>query len=217
VYANGELMKMNQGWVKLCDVMGSDHTIAESARICYGTDEGNEDADKRLIKHLIIKGHTSPFEQAEMKFKLCVPMDIWRQVVRHRTASIVERSTRYTVSDCEFWKAIRWRKVNGEFTDDEIDELNRTENEFHNLAENLYLRRIELGVVREQARKDLPLSTMTVAYWKIDLHNLLHFLELRLHPSAQHETRLYANLIANYVAEKFPITWAAFKEVKLNN
>jgi thymidylate synthase (FAD) len=143
----------------------------------------------------------------------------------HRTASVNEYSTRYSeaINDKQETKTDSWRKQsknNKQGSGDYIksydsegfggDFLTDREVELHGLAERVYRERLQAGVAREQARKDLPLSTYTEAYWKIDLHNLLHFLKLRLDPHAQKEIREYATAIAKIVKVLFPLTWEAF-------
>lgn len=223
----GKKIEVNkQGWIMLTAIMGSDRQIAQCARTSYGKDgeEYNAERDRKLIRYMMRHGHTSPFEQAELQFLIYVPMDCWRQWVRHRTASINEYSTRYSVAIDEMHEAETWRKQsesNNQGSEGEIEPalaqtLSKAEKAFHEAARNLYNARIEAGVAREQARKDLPLSTYTRAYWKIDLHNLLHFLKLRLDSHAQLEIRQYAEKIAEVVKEAFPITWEAFEDCELN-
>jgi thymidylate synthase (FAD) len=148
-------------------------------------------------------------------------MDAWRQMVRHRTASINERSTRYTEALTRFYRRGKnWNKqslINKQGSADPVDEnvaelLNKNEKELHKVLLEEYQRRLSLGVSKEQARKDLPLSTYTEAIWKIDLHNLLHFLKLRLSNDAQYEIRTYAQKIKEFVSVLFPITHKAFEE-----
>ena len=172
--------------------------------------------------------HTTPFEMAELKFLVRVPMDIWRQWIRHRTASVNEYSTRYSVAidAAHRTAADQWRRQSngnrqgsqGLLPADLGAELSAEERELQDRAREIYQRRLSLGVAREQARKDLPLSTYTEAYWKIDLHNLLHFLELRLDSSAQWEIRQYARIMGEeIVAPLFPMTWEAFQDYRLRS
>ena len=163
---------------------------------------------------------------AEVKLLVRVPMDSWRQWVRHRTASINEYSTRYSIAIDSAYRTEPdgWRlqaKSNrqgseGELPLEEGADLSREEAAFHRAAHALYTKRIERGIAREQARKDLPLSTYTEAYWKIDLHNLLHFLALRMEPNAQWEIRRYAVTIAEEIVRPlFPVTYEAFLDYDL--
>lgn len=200
--------------VRLVDSMGSDDAIVQAARVSYGKGTKTIRDDRSLIRYLMRHGHTSPFEMCELKFHVRVPMDVWRQWIRHRTASVNEYSTRYSEAIDECSKA-QWRKTEGSFTLEESHALSKEESEIQKHAREVYEKRLAAGVVREQARKDLPLSNYTEAYWKIDLHNLLHFLKLRLHPHAQKEIRDYAEKIAAIVREKFPVTWQAFSDYRL--
>jgi thymidylate synthase (FAD) len=171
--------------------------------------------------------HTTPFEMAELKFLVRVPMDCWRQWIRHRTASINETSTRYSIAiDASQttlpgeWRlqAANNRQGSEGFLDAAVGErLTAEEAELQRHAREVYGRRLELGIAREQARKDLPLSTYTEAYWKIDLHNLLHFLELRMDALAQQEIRQYAEAIGREIVQPlFPLVWEAFEDYRLH-
>lgn len=219
------------GYVQLVDVMGSDMRIVNAARVSYGRhgrDElsGDEVKDKALIRYLMRHRHTSPFEQAELVFLVRCPMDVWRQWIRHRTASVNEWSTRYTeaISEMATTDPGAWRlqsqtnKQGSQSTvdPDEGEDLTQYEANLHEHAREVYRHRLSAGVAREQARKDLPLSTYTEAYWKMDLHNLLHFLELRMDSHAQLEIREYANVIWTFVEALFPWTAAAFRDYRLN-
>ena len=211
---------LDDGFVCLVDWMGDDRSVAQAARVSYGSEAKTPADDVRLIRYLMKHHHLSPFEMAELKFLVRVPMDTWRQWVRHRTASVNERSTRYSVVDDAFAKTSpdAWRRqsdTNRQGSGSPIpvsagEKLSQFEKELHDNIYTVYQNRIDMGVAREQARKDLPLSTYTEAYWKIDLRNLLHFLELRLAPDAQYEIRQYANAISGIVQTLFPGVWDAF-------
>jgi thymidylate synthase (FAD) len=159
----------------------------------------------------------------EIKFHVRVPMDCWRQWIRHRTANINEYSTRYSeaidASQATAPEAWRLQAVsNRQGSEGLLDvaqgqALTEKEAALQDQARAIYNERIALGVAREQARKDLPLSTYTEAYWKMDLHNLLHFLELRMDKTAQLEIREYAKLIGNEIVNRWcPLTWEAFQD-----
>ena len=170
--------------------------------------------------------HTTPFEMCELKIHIRVPMDCWRQYIRHRTASVNEYSTRYSEAIDSMAKTApnQWRlqsksnkQGSAEFLDDVIgDRLSVDEALFHVDAERIYKERLEAGVAKEQARKDLPLSNYTEAYWKIDLHNLFHFLRLRLDSHAQLEIRLFAEAVASIAKELWPVAYEAFEDYRLN-
>lgn len=214
------------GFVELIDHMGSDEDVVKAARISYGKGTKKTSGTRNLLRYLMRHRHTSPFEMCELKFHVRVPMDTWRQWIRHRTASVNEYSTRYSeaINSMATTRSTEWRKQStnnkqgsGEFLNKEDGEdLTYGEISLHEHARNVYKSRLEDGVAREQARKDLPLSTYTEAIWKIDLHNLLHFLKLRLDKHAQLEIRSYALAIAHIVKECYPMTWEAFEDYTLH-
>lgn len=218
---------LDDGFVCLVDWMGDDSSIAQAARVSYGSESKSREDDVRLIQFLMKHKHMTPFEMAELKFLVRVPMDTWRQWVRHRTASINEQSSRYRVLDNAMatTEPGAWRKqsdTNRQGSGSPLPRdiglrLSQKEATLHQKIYEAYQERIELGVAREQARKDLPLSTYTEAYWKIDLRNLLHFLELRLAPDSQQEIRSYAEALAQIVENLFPAVWSAFKVFRLNS
>ena len=190
---------LDHGHIRVIDYMGDDAAIVQAARVSYGAGTKKVHEDRGLIRYLLRNAHTTPFEMCKLKLHVRVPMDCWRQWIRHRTASVNEYSTRYSeaISDQQTTLPGEWRlqaMMNKQGSEGFLDaatgeELTRTEAEFHQAAHDLYDTRIEQGVAREQARKDLPLSTYTEAYWSIDLHNLLHFLYLRMDSHAQYEIR----------------------------
>ena len=206
--------------------MGTDESIVQAARVSYGKGTKKIHEDRGLIRYLMRHRHTTPLEMCEIKFHVRVPMDCWRQWIRHRTASVNEYSTRYSdaIDSMQKTPATGWRlqaATNKQVSGGEVEEIigrQLTENElsFHRQAREVYNERLGAGVAREQARKDLPLSTYTEAYWKIDLHNLLHFLSLRMDSHAQQEIREYANIIGNEMVRRWcPITWEAFRDYRM--
>jgi thymidylate synthase (FAD) len=218
---------LDGGHVVYLDHMGSDHEIVEAARVSYQAGTKHTSDQGTLLRYLMRHRHSTPFEMAEVKMAVRVPMDTWRQWVRHRTANINEYSTRYSeaIDDFAMTEPTGWRtqaeqnrQGSGEFLQDmELGkQLSDREQQFLSSARNVYQERLACGVAREQARKDLPLSTYTEAIWKIDLHNLLHFLSLRMDHHAQREIRQYANVIGrDIVARLFPETWEAFLDYRL--
>ena len=221
----GERVKVGiDGFVELVDVMGNDAAICEAARVSYDQAKKVSD-DRTLIRYLMRHNHTTPFEMAELKFIVRVPMDIWRQWVRHRMASINEYSTRYreaineqSIPDYDEWRTQSKTNKQGsgealpanigaECTDAFIDAAD--------FCLAAYKSALSRGVAYEQARRILPLGTYTAAFWKIDLHNLLHFLRLRMAPDAQQEIREFANAIHDLVAPLFPETFDAFADYRL--
>jgi thymidylate synthase (FAD) len=218
---------LDDGFVRVVDYMGSDESIVQSARVSYGKGTKKVHEDRGLIKYLMRHRHSTPFEMCEIKFHVRVPMDCWRQWIRHRTANVNEYSTRYSVAIDAMQTTLpdQWRLQAGGnrqgsagFVDAKNgDKLTQQEREFQDLSRKIYETRLEIGVAREQARKDLPLATYTEAYWKIDLHNLLHFLSLRMDDHSQWEIRQYAKTIGEEIVAKWcPITWDAFLDYRMN-
>jgi thymidylate synthase (FAD) len=240
-------------FICLVDHMGDDSSIVQAARVSYGKDEQDEyictltgdykttkkpfsDKDRQLIRYLMNHSHTTPFEMVEIKFMVQVPMDCWRQWIRHRTASVNEYSTRYTEA-LDFFQVTQpteWRlqssdnkqgssgfltewPLNCTYKDTNApgNLLSENELEFHDHAKRLYQQRLNLGVAKEQARKDLPLSTYTRAYWKCDLHNIFNFLRLRMDSHAQLEIRSFANSMFEIVKDICPVACEAFEDYVL--
>lgn len=217
---------LDDGFVRVIDYMGSDEAIVQAARVSYGRGTKKVSEDRGLIRYLLRHRHTTPFEMCEIKLHVRVPMDCWRQWIRHRTANVNEYSTRYSIAidATQRTPAGAWRKQasgNKQGSEGTIDEesgraLSEKENELQDYCRAVYQERLEAGVSREQARKDLPLSTYTEAYWKIDLHNLLRFLSLRMDPRAQQEIREYGGVIGHEVVRRWcPIVWEAFLDYQM--
>ena len=218
---------LDDGFVTLVDVMGDDAAVVQAARVSYGEGTKSVSDDRGLIRYLMRHRHSTPFEMAELKFLFRVPMDTWRQQIRHRTASVNEYSTRYSVAidaaqttapDAWRTQATSNRQGSDGFLPADVGgAMTAAEAELQAKARAVYDARLAAGVAREQARKDLPLSTYTEAYWKVDLHNLLHFLALRMDSHAQREIREYATAVGEkIVAPLFPLTWEAFADYRLN-
>ena len=216
---------LDDGFVCLVDIMGDDQSVVQAARVSYGEGTRKVSDDRGLIRYLLRHRHTTPFEMAEVKFLVRVPMDCWRQWIRHRTANVNEYSTRYSLAidamqttppDAWRTQAANNRQGSGDaFDASEGEKLSAAEAEFQRAAREVYEQRIAQGVAREQARKDLPLSTYTEAYWKVDLHNLLHFLALRMDSHAQWEIREYATTIGEQIVRPlFPLVWEAFVDYR---
>lgn len=219
---------LDDGFVRVVDYMGSDQSIVQAARVSYGVGTKKVSQDRGLIRYLMRHHHSTPFEMCEIKFHVRVPMDAWRQWIRHRTANVNEYSTRYSIAIDQAVKTLpgEWRfqsTSNKQGSQGFLDaglgnELSFEEKKLHEDIWKIYNSRIEKGVAREQARKDLPLSTYTEAYWKIDLHNLLHFLRLRMDKHAQLEIRKYAHTIGNEIVKRWvPLAWEAFKDYRMNS
>lgn len=220
------LSVLDDGFVRLIDYMGCDASIVQAARVSYGKGTKRVHEDRGLIRYLMRHRHTTPFEMCELKLHVRVPMDCWRQWIRHRTASVNEYSTRYSeaIDAAQRTAEDAWRRQSGfnrQGSAGTLDigtgaHLSARERQLQILAREVYEERLARGVAREQARKDLPLSTYTEAYWKVNLHNLLHFLELRMDPAAQQEIAAYANVIGYQIVQPWvPLTWEAFIDYRM--
>ena len=219
---------LDDGFVCLVDVMGDDSSVVQAARVSYGEGTKKVSDDRTLIRYLLRHRHTTPFEMAEVKILVRVPMDCWRQWVRHRTANINEYSTRYSlaIDSAQTTPPDQWRtqaKSNRQGSGDPLplelgEQLTAEETELQDKIKSVYQSRIDKGVAREQARKDLPLATYTEAYWKVDLHNLCHFLSLRMDSHAQLEIREYATTIGTQIIKPlFPVVWEAFEDYRMGS
>jgi thymidylate synthase (FAD) len=216
---------LDDGFVRVVDYMGDDGSVVQAARVSYGAGTKKVQEDRGLIRYLLRHAHTTPFEMCEIKLHVRVPMDTWRQWIRHRTANVNEYSTRYSVAidAAQQTPADKWRLQAadnrqgsaGYLPADAGERLSTAERRLQDLARTTYEARLAEGVAREQARKDLPLSTYTEAYWKVDLHNLLHFLRLRMDDHAQEEIRAYASVIGEDIVAKWvPLVWEAFTDYR---
>ena len=210
--------------VELVDSMGNDFDIEKAARISYNRfkNEGEfRPAEKtiNLVRRLFWHRHTSPFEMVEFKFFVEIPIFVARQIIRHRTASVNELSRRYTSSNIEFFNfELRYEDksitnqgsgdaVNSEFYYNSVESVERKALETYNML-------VSEGIANETARVVLPHTLMTAWVWKIDLHNLLHFLNLRDDSHAQKETRKVAQRCLELIEPVVPITVAAYKDWK---
>lgn len=215
---------LNHGFVALRDYMGGDRSIADAARISYqdGTKTVNDDAG--LIDHLIRNAHTSPIEQVVMTFHLKLPIFVMRQLVRHRTARLNEMSGRYSVMPDEFYVPtadVLQPQSKGNKQGREEGELGLSREKIITTMEgdgdstfDLYHTLLDAGLSRELARINLPLSTYTEVIWQIDLHNLMHFLKLRLDHHAQYEIRVFAQEIYKIAKVIAPLAMASFDNWK---
>lgn len=217
---------LDDGFVRLVDYMGDEAAVVQAARVSYGAGTKRVHEDRGLIRYLMRHGHTTPFEMCEMKLHVRAPMDTWRQWIRHRTASVNEYSTRYSVAidAAQRTKPDQWRTQSGSSRQgsggllpaSKGRVLSAAERQLQGTARKVYERRLAAGVAREQARKDLPLSTYTEAYWKTDLHNLLRFLHLRMDDHAQQEIRTYARCIGEKIVARWvPTIWEAFRDYRM--
>ncbi len=218
-----EFKVLDRGFVRLVDYLGGDARIVQAARVSYGPGTKTLREDKLLIDYLMRNRHTSPFEQVILTFHAKMPIFVARQWVRHRTARINEISGRYSVMRNEFYlpaeEDIRFqskRDKQGRSPEEVPPELRRRVLEIlvsgHRSAYEAYEKMIEHNIARELARINLPLSLYTEWYWQIDLHNLFHFLQLRLDWHAQKEIRAYAEVIAQIARKVAPMAYEAFEE-----
>ncbi len=225
---------LDHGFVRVVDYMGNDASVVQAARVSYGAGTKKINADKGLINYLIAHRHTTPLEMCEIKFHIKLPIFIARQWIRHRTASVNEYSARYSIMEDEFYipqakHLSAQSKINHQGRD-ESRELNVEEQKkvLQILKEDSlksykhYLEMINQddkgnvldsnreGLARELARMNLPLNCYTQWYWKIDLHNLMHFLNLRADSHAQYEIRVYAEIMLDIVKKWVPHCYEAF-------
>ncbi|HIV99107.1 MAG TPA: FAD-dependent thymidylate synthase [Candidatus Ornithospirochaeta avicola] len=212
---------LDHGFVRLVDYLGSDQRIVQSARVSYGEGTKTYRQDKGLINYLLRNDHTSPFEQVVFTFHVKMPIFVARQWVRHRTARMNEISGRYSVMKDECYipssdhialqsednKQGRKNEPVDEVTAEAVKEMLSQEQKM--IFEN-YHKLLDMGIAREISRIDLPLSLYTEFYWQIDLHNLFHFLALRLDSHAQYEIRVYAEVILDIISKVCPIATEAF-------
>ncbi|MBM2815656.1 MAG: Flavin-dependent thymidylate synthase [Ignavibacteria bacterium] len=219
---------LDKGFVRLLDVMGDDSSIVQAARVSYGKGTKSVSEDRGLIRYLMRHRHTSPFEMVEFKFHVKLPIFVARQWIRHRTANVNEYSGRYSEMKEECYlpetNAIRAQSMTNKQarSDEQIDAEETAkiigmlgDTQFRLFRE--YDEMLNKNVAREIARINLPLSTYTEWYWKIDLHNLFHFLKLRLDEHAQYEIRVYAEVMSDIIRQIVPITYEAFDDFVLNS
>ncbi|MBV8735897.1 MAG: FAD-dependent thymidylate synthase [Alphaproteobacteria bacterium] len=229
---------LDYGFVRVIDYMGNDAAIVQAARVSYGRGTKRASEDQGLIKYLMRHRHTTPFEMCEIKYHVKLPIFVARQWIRHRTANVNEYSARYSIIDNEFYipapehlaaQATANRQGRGDVLEGEAAQ--RVLDLLREDAEHAYASYIELlnedtsgapidparpGLARELARMNLSLNFYTQLYWKIDLHNLMHFLSLRADPHAQYEIRAYAEVILDILKRWVPMTYAAFLEYRMN-
>ncbi len=215
---------LDHGFVRLVDFMGDDSRIVQAARVSTGKGTKTEREDRGLIRYMMRLLHTTPFEKVRFEFHSKKPIFVARQWIRHRTGSFNELSARYSELPEEFYIPERFRlqgtsnmQGGDEHVSDEMNYLLRSALQTKcGDAFRFYHEMLEKGVSKELARLVLPVNTYTEWYWTIDLHNLFHFLVLRMDAHAQWETRQYALAIAEMVKEIVPVAWEAFEDYRLN-
>ncbi len=228
---------LDHGFIRVVDYMGNDDAIVQAARVSYGRGTKKTLQDQGLIHYLMRHRHTTPFEMCEIKFHIKLPMFVARQWVRHRASSINEYSARYSVLDREFYipepqnlatqSSLNRQGRGGTFGEADakraLDLLKRDAAQCYDTYEDLLnsdhqgrpLDPDRASLARELARINLPVGFYTQWYWKINLHNLLHFLSLRADPHAQHEIRVYALIMLDIVKKWVPHTYEAFVNYRL--
>ena len=231
---------LDHGFVRVVDYMGDDSAILQAARVSYGKGTRRKSDDRGLIRYLMRHRHTSPFEMCEIKLHIKLPIFVARQWIRHRTASVNEYSARYSILDREFYipgkdviaeQSGANRQGRGKLLPEHdalwVQSLLKSD------AERAYTHYQQLlnegqdgervdqnrtGLARELARMNLSLNYYTQWYWKVDLHNLLHFLALRFDSHAQYEIRMYAGVILERIVQQWvPFTYEAFQDYRLNS
>ncbi|MDR1560897.1 MAG: FAD-dependent thymidylate synthase [Holosporaceae bacterium] len=217
---------LDHGFIRVIDYMGTDASIVQAARVSYGAGTKKKLEDRALINYLMRHGHSTPFEMCEIKLHVKLPIFVARHWVRHRTASMNEYSARYSVLSNEFYipeieQLTEQSQTNKQGKSSEqlsqnkaleaIDILEKSSEEAYKKYDHMLN---NLSLTRELARTVLPINVYTEMYWKIDLHNLMHFLKLRTDSHAQYEIRCYANSILNILEKWLPFTYDAFINYK---
>jgi thymidylate synthase (FAD) len=224
-YLGKKIDCLDKGFVRLVDFFGTDSSIVQAARVSYGKGTTKKSRDRDLIRYLMRHKHTSPLEMVEFKFHCKMPIFIARQWVRHRTASLNEMSGRYSEMPEECYvprkdRLQRQAKDNKQGSEGQLDEmaqntiLTHLEKDQTELFDR-YHSYLDIGLARELSRINLPLSTYTQWYWKMDLHNLFHFLRLRMDHHAQAEIQEYGNAIYDLIKPIVPISCEAFEDYVL--
>lgn len=219
---------LNEGFVRLVDYMGDDAAIVQAARVSYGTGTKSYREDRGLIRYLLRNKHTSPFEMVEFKFHVKLPIFVARQMIRHRTANVNEYSGRYSEMKDEFYipdiEQLRTQSAdNKQGRSSETLKPEAAQKVLNSMLDSQknafteYQSYLEEDLARELARINFPLSAYTEWYWKIDLHNLLHFLRLRLDKHAQYEIRVFGEAIYELIKDIVPAAIEAFDDYVLNS
>lgn len=215
---------LDHGFVRLVDSMGDDSSVVRAARVSYDAGVKTPEEDARLIRYLMRNRHTSPFEQVVMVFHIKLPLFVFAQLARHRTARLNAQSARYTTMTDDFYlpqpSQIRGqgagnKQVGDGLLTEEVERKAASEMQWiSHRCYNTYLELLEMGVCREQARMILPQNLYTQCFWQMDLHNLLKFIELRDHPHAQQEIRVYAQAMLAFAKQVAPVSVEAWKECR---
>jgi len=228
---------LDHGFVRVIDYMGTDNAIVQAARVSYGAGTKKVNEDAGLINYLLRHRHTTPFEMCEIKFHIKLPIFIARQWIRHRTANVNEYSGRYSIMDKEFYipapenlaaQSQSNRQGRGDVLEgkeaarvleilkaDSINAYQHYEEMMNADEAGNVIDESKPGLARELARMNLPVNFYTQWYWKVDLHNLMHFLSLRADSHAQYEIRAYANVMLDMLKAWCPITYQAFMDYRV--
>ena len=220
---------LDHGFVRVIDYMGDDAAICQAARVSYGKGTKSVQNDEGLIRYLMRHWHSTPFEMCEIKLHVKLPVFVARQWIRHRTANVNEYSARYSILDREFYIPAaedlaaqsvvnnqgRGGVLEGTEAAQVLEILKADSNRCYDNYEKMISQDGQDGLARELARMNLPANVYTQWYWKVDLHNLFHFLRLRADAHAQYEIRIYADAICAMVADWVPAAYKAFEDYRL--
>ncbi len=220
---------LDHGFVRVIDYMGDDSAIVQAARVSYGAGTKHVQNDEGLIRYLMRHWHSTPFEMCEVKLHVKLPVFVARQWIRHRTANVNEYSARYSILDREFYipepaqlaaqstvnNQGRGAVLEGAEAARVLDMLKADAGRSYDHYEAMLSQDGQQGLARELARMNLPMNIYTQWYWKVDLHNLFHFLRLRADAHAQYEIRVYAEAIAEAVRDWVPLAFAAFEDYRM--
>jgi thymidylate synthase (FAD) len=220
---------LDHGLVRVIDYMGDDGAITQAARVSYGKGTKHVTNDEGLIRYLMRHWHSTPFEMCEVKFHVKLPVFVARQWIRHRTANVNEYSARYSILDREFYIPApenlaaqsvvnnqgRGEMLQGDEAQRVLDILREDAMRSYDHYEEMLSQDGQKGLARELARMNLPANVYTQWYWKVDLHNLFHFLRLRADAHAQFEIRVYAEKMCEIVRDWVPLAYGAFEDYRL--
>ena len=220
---------LDHGLIRVVDYMGDDAAITQAARVSYGRGTKSVNTDEGLIRYLMRHWHSTPFEMCEVKFHVKLPVFVARQWIRHRTANVNEYSARYSILDREFYipapehlsaQSSVNRQGRGELLEGAeaarvLDMLREDAMRSYDHYEDMLSQDGQKGLARELARMNLPANIYTQWYWKVDLHNLFHFLRLRADAHAQYEIRAYADTMCDIVRDWVPFAYSAFEDYRL--
>ncbi|MBO6604267.1 MAG: FAD-dependent thymidylate synthase [Roseicyclus sp.] len=220
---------LDHGFVRVIDYMGDDAAIVQAARVSYGAGTKKARDDSGLIRYLMRHWHSTPFEMCEIKLHVKLPVFVARQWIRHRTANVNEYSARYSILDREFYIPApehlaaqstvnnqgRGEVLQGAEAARVLEVLKADSARAYDHYEEMLSQEGQAGLARELARMNLPANVYTQWYWKVDLHNLFHFLRLRADAHAQYEIRVYAEAIAEMVKDWVPAAYGAFEDYRM--